>query len=190
MTLNRRIKAALGEEWLAHAADNIESSVATICPSCWTEVIFVPEKSFACGVCRMHLSLDQADWFRRMTFDSAHFGYTYRRAFEKSNTEVRFSIPPDDVLIYLGGLVLSGIIGGLAYDGFKRMLAGRKAKSKVLAETIAKMDEDELRQFYDYVSEYYAWRVTNKLNAQRDFEIKRIVKWYQSRKAVKSKKKV
>lgn len=168
------MKHALGEEWATHFMDHGDDPVDTACPRCGAKARIDPNSVFVCHACSVRLSKEEAGYYSRMAFDCAYFGYTYRRAFEGSRKGIRYYIPPEDVLIYIGGVALSAVLGGLAYDGFKKLLAKASGSNtnKKLAERISEMSDAELEGFFQYVNEYHNWRLSNKVNEERARKLK------------------
>jgi len=92
------------------------------------------KRNIKCTHCNLLLKRNLIQAFRSISFDAIYFGHIYKSKYENQiNSDLNniygyyrpkktfFLKPPSDLLIYLATLAFSGIIGGLAYDYFKKL---------------------------------------------------------------------
>lgn len=141
-----------------------------VCPKCFSTINYERSQTIYCEECKETFNNDEIKNFASCSFECTYFGYLYRDHYEKGLEIKPLIPPPSSELIYLGSLVLAGIIGGLAYDAFKKLLKIiiKKGKSnKVIGKEgdrisfeewlklVGVKDEVELKKFYKLMSDYW-----------------------------------
>jgi len=158
------------EDWLNRQAGSVDLNdpyekcriTANICcPRC-----FEPVKATysTCPECGLIWDVSIMITLRDNAIELGAFAWNYRERYEKDAADgkfrqdgsalMHFLPPPADWLVYIASLALAGMIGGLAYDGFKKLVFSaktsfRKRFSKELPS------EEWLQKFYGNLQEYY-----------------------------------
>ena len=173
MPLDNRVKRLLTEERLAdmiaHAATKAgktsHESVLIPCPRCLRPLATTEGEDLSCSNCGFALAAPIGGFFGEISAESAHLGHVYRQVYERSDSDIHYFIEADSALAYLAGLIVGGIVGGIAYDGFKKLVIKaakllniKIASQKAIRKEVEAMDDKTLKEFFGHVREYYAWR--------------------------------
>lgn len=136
-----------------------------ISPCCLEAVSLEKPSVIRCPRCGESFPTEFVESFMNITLWAVHYGWMYRKHYEHAKEEydkLEYApkpclAPPEEVLLIIGGLVVTSIIGGLAYDGFKKLIGklSKEKKNEKLRKQLEKMTPEELTEFYDYVKEFY-----------------------------------
>lgn len=95
--------------------------------------------------------------------NAVKYGYQYRREAENDHTSLHFCLhDASDVLLWLGNVILGGIVFDKLKDLAKKALEWLKGKGKKLDKETEKVLENdaELKVFYEYVREFSEHRMS------------------------------
>jgi hypothetical protein len=147
------------------------------CPDCSSLISLTRKRnttSYRCPVCHSVFAREELEKIWRISSGAVYYGWMYYRAYDeqlKKYGKIRIYYclaPPDPFIVYLASIVVSGIVGGLAYDGFKKVLNKIRRETRHNAKTdqtkrrmiqsLDKMSEKELNEFYGDVVRYVKTR--------------------------------
>jgi hypothetical protein len=126
-----------------------------LCLSCANTFEHTTRERLKCPICSTEMSRSQYEDFYRYSFQSIRYGYQYRKAISKENSENEkpkqfYLLPPDQILIYLGLAAVSGIVGNLATDLVKKVMRLIVDRNRGIdqknSDTEPSIDFDELYQ--------------------------------------------
>ena len=108
------------------------------CPDCGT-----PNVEFPCAACGYQMSADTAQLYRDAAYELAYYGWLYPLKYAEDDVKGRTKgrvvhyklIEPSEAWIYIASLVVSGIVGNLAYDALKTAIRAAQGHVKALMET-------------------------------------------------------
>lgn len=147
-----------------------------LCLSCYN--LFKRAKSLSetkCIHCGRVFTEDELDYLEKTSFESVYFGYMYGTRYDEQRkiygkiVEAYFLSPPPEVLRILGELVIIGIISGLSYSAFLKLVAfvTKKKPNAKLRKQVKEMSEKELKEFYKYVRDHYLKSKTRSKELER-----------------------
>jgi len=165
----------------------LEAEKLTTCPSCAS--ILQADKAtpevYICEVCQKSYPKEEIDNLWKASFDATYFGWIYYKRYKttikKFGKSPKFALPPPDpTLVAIGLMILSGIIGGLAYDGLKKSLKKVYERihdssdyyDKKLLEQIDGLDEEDKKEMYEAIRRYYKLKCISTIkNLLRDLGV-------------------
>lgn len=161
-----------------HEDDRVASK-AICCPSCYSLFLLPELKEEVCPCCGFTMKEKNWKYLARMASESAELGYNMREVHELESQDVGYSLAPvEQGLVFLAGWVVANIMQGITYDTFKigiSRLTNRR-KGEIVRKVVEGMTDKELRKFYEYVSEYYLWRVQEGKIEDKHDEIRKKLK--------------
>ena len=156
------------QDWLHHQIGNevpspyraSRISMYVCCPLC-----FMPTKpmSSKCLNCGLTINKSIMKILQNESIEYATFAWSYRTRYEsdinkgfikKGRAAIRYFLPvPEDGILYITTIIIVAILGGLGYDGFKKIIS--KLKTTYSKLFLKEIPQDEwLQNFYRYLEEY------------------------------------
>lgn len=150
-------KIGLSDEY---TDSRINASVC--CPSCFEPI---QVNLSQCPRCHSVLDISVMGVLRDNAFELATYAWNHRNIYEKDVSKGKVYrgevarkyhlMPPEGWLVYLASIVFAAILGGLSYDGFKKLIS--KVRDIFRNRFKKEVPEEKwLHEFYDKLLEYFS----------------------------------